>query len=271
MYGFLLRPKWIAFHLLVFGGVALMIWLGFWQLQRLDERREFNDTVTERTEEPPVPLLDVLASPSFDPSEAEWRAVTASGTWLADQVLWFNRSQNGRAGDNVLTPLLLEDGTVVIVNRGFVPLGTDVPAPPAVETDVIGRIRPPQVRQRGELTDGTGGPVTEVRRIDLDQLGAQLPGTVAPVYLDLVSSRPEVGPADPTPVPAPTLDDGPHLSYAIQWWIFAACVVIGWVLAIRRSISTRHQQDETVTAEADGRTSPGSPTSGGAASATTPT
>jgi surfeit locus 1 family protein len=262
-----------------------MIWLGFWQLQRLDERREFNDTVAERTEQPPEELLDVLADPAFDPSDAEWRAVTASGTWLDAQVQWFNRSQNGRAGDNVLTPLLLDDGTIVMVNRGFVPLGTDIPDPPTADTEVVGRIRPPQVRQRGQLTDGGAGegPVTEVRRIDLDQIGAQLPGPVAPVYLDLVSSRPEVGPADPTPVPPPSLDDGPHLSYAMQWWIFAVCVLIGWVLAVRRSIGTRRDQpgdgttDEgdgagsEVRAGAGGRTSPGSPTSDGAASATTPT
>ena len=84
-------------------------------------------------------------------------------------------------------------------------------------------------------------PVAEVRRIDLDQLAAQLPGEMAPVYLDLVDAIPAPGPNDPVPVPAPTLDEGPHLSYAAQWFIFATCVLIGWVLAVRRSIRSRRR------------------------------
>src|SRR6056297_678260 len=252
-YGFLLRPRWIAFHLLVFGAVALMIWLGFWQLDRLDARREFNDTVTERIEEPPVPAADLLAdmgagadvdgtAVTVDPEGIEWRQVTATGTYLDDQVLWFNRSQNGVAGDNVLTALVTDDGTTFVVNRGFVALSADVPAPPDGRVDVLARVRLPQERRTGELTDSSDGPVAEVRRIDLDQLAAQLPGTVPPIYLDLIDSRPAITPADPLPVPAPTLDDGPHLSYAVQWFIFAGCVLVGWVLALRRSITTNRQR-----------------------------
>jgi len=252
-YGFLVRPKWIAFHLLVFGAVALMIWLGLWQLDRLDARREFNDIVTERIEEPPVPAADLLAdggaapggdgtAVAVDPEEVEWRQVTATGTYLADQVLWFNRSQNGVAGDNVLTALVTDDGTTLVVNRGFVALSADVPAPPDGRVDVLARVRLPQERRTGELTDDSDGPVAEVRRIDLDQLAAQLPGTVPPIYLDLIDSRPEIIAADPLPVPAPTLDDGPHLSYAVQWFIFAGCVLVGWVLALRRSITTNRQR-----------------------------
>lgn len=258
---FLLRPKWIGFHLLVFGAVAVMIWLGLWQLDRLDARREFNDTVTERIEQPPVPAADLLtdvapdvdgdaAAPGARPEDIEWRQVTTTGTYIDDQVLWFNRSQNGVAGDNVLTALVTDDGTTVVVNRGFVALGVDVPPPPEGQVDVLARVRLPQERQTGELTDPDEGPVTEVRRVDLDQLAAQLPGEVAPVYLDLIDARPEIAATDPLPVPPPTLDEGPHLSYAIQWFIFAGCVLIGWVLAVRRSISTNRSRISAVTTDA---------------------
>jgi surfeit locus 1 family protein len=138
---------------------------------------------------------------------------------------------------------LADDGTTVVVNRGFVPLAFEVAAPPTGDTEILARVRLPQERQRGELTDpaGAGAPVVEVRRIDLGRLAAQLPGDVAPVYLDLIDSIPAVGPDDPVPVPPPTLDEGPHLSYAAQWLIFALAVLVGWVLAIRRSISTHRQ------------------------------
>lgn len=256
MYRFLLRPRWIGFHVLVVGAVVLMLNLGFWQLRRLDERSEFNATVTERIEQEAVPveaLVDELGdAPGTDDAEAvEWREVTASGTYLADQVLVFNRSQGGRAGDNVLTPLVLDDGRIVLVNRGFVPLGVDVPPPPGSDVELVGRARPSEERRRGELTDSDEGPVTEVRRVDIDRIAPQLPAEVVPFYIDLVDSAPAPGASDPTPVPAPELDEGPHLSYAVQWFIFAACVAVGWVLAVRRSVRTRQGRSSAAVAVAD--------------------
>jgi cytochrome oxidase assembly protein ShyY1 len=159
-------------------------------------------------------------------------------------VLIFNRTQGGAAGDNVLTALVSDDGQTVLVNRGFVPLGASVPDPPETETAVLGRVRLSQSRQTGELTDAAEGPLNEVRRVELDRLAPQFGGEIAPVYLDLIESVPAVTPADPVPVPAPQLGEGNHLSYAFQWFIFAVCVLIGWVLAVQRSIRTRRAAAE---------------------------
>ncbi len=273
-YSFLLRPKWIAFHLLVFGSIALMIWLAFWQLDRLDERRAFNDLVAAQIDQPPASLDQLLAEAGDDPESIEWRQVIVAGQYVPEQILWFNRSQDGLAGDNVLTALVTDAGnSTVIVNRGFVPLGFDVPAAPTGEIELLARIRMPQERQRGELTDtnDSADAVSEVRRIDLGQLAAQLPGEVAPVYLDLIDAIPAIGPNDPVPVPAPTLDEGPHLSYAAQWFIFAACVLVGWVLAVTRSIRSRRR--DALTAAAAAPTTPDSdpPNDVVAASSTTGT
>jgi cytochrome oxidase assembly protein ShyY1 len=130
---------------------------------------------------------------------------------------------------------------IVLVNRGFVALGDDVPDAPPTDTAVLGRVRASQSRQRGGLTDTSaeGDAITEVRRVEIDRLAPQYDGTVAPVYLDLIASEPPVAASDPIPVPAPELGEGNHLSYAFQWFIFAICVAIGWVLAVRRSIGTR--------------------------------
>lgn len=270
---FLLRPKWIAFHLLVFGAIATMIWLAFWQFERLDERRAFNEVVAERIDQPPVRFDELLPTAIADPDAVEWRQVIVSGNYLDDQVIWFNRSQEGLAGDNVLGALV-DDDTTVVVNRGFVLLGTEIPPAPDGDVEVLGRIRVPTERQRGGLTDSADGPVTEVRRVDLGLLEQQLPGDVAPVYLDLIGSVPNVAPGDPAPVPAPTIDEGPHLSYAVQWLIFATAVLIGWILAIRRSLATRRRvaakKQAAVTDAGGERTRPDSPTPSDAASATTP-
>lgn len=255
MFRFLLRPAWIFFHLLVVGGVVLMVFLGSWQLDRLDERQAFNARVIERTQQEPVQLADVLdaiADGSIDPDTAEWLPVRVEGTYLADQVVEFNNSQGGRAGDNVLTALAIDEpsdaGTdTVIVNRGFIPLGFDVPAAPATAVTVVGYVRPSEVRELGSVTDADdGGSLTEIRRIDLDRLAQQFPGDLAPVFVQLIGGDPSPAVGDPEPVVLPQLDDGPHLSYAMQWFIFAAAVAIGWVLAVRRSVG-QHRSDMAAT------------------------
>jgi cytochrome oxidase assembly protein ShyY1 len=260
-FSFLLRPRWIAFHLLVVIGIALMLWAAFWQLDRLDQRKTFNAVVEGRIDLPAVPLDELLAT-STDPIDLEWRQVTMSGVFQPEQIVWFNRSQDGLAGDNVLAALdrdstadqVAPGAPVVIVNRGFVMLGATIAAPPTGTVEILGRIRVPQERQRGQLTDAGDGPVVEVRRIDLEQLDAQIDGDVAPFYVDLMGSVPNVTGADPTPVPEPSLDDGPHFSYAVQWFIFATAVLVGWVLAVRRSIRSRRRG--ALTASATEPTSP---------------
>lgn len=237
MYRFLLSPRWLAFHLLVVAVIVAMVNLGFWQLRRLDERQAFNERVRERIDMAPLPLVDVLG-PADDPAAVEWRSVEATGTYLGDeQVAIVNRSQGGRAGQHVATPLELADGRLLIVDRGFVPLGADAPAPPPGEITVVGRLHPSQERRRGQLSDPEGERA-EFQRIDLDRLAAQLPAPVVPAYVDLVSSDPSQGPS-PVPTELPELSEGPHLSYAVQWFIFAVCVAAGWVLAVRHSVRTR--------------------------------
>jgi cytochrome oxidase assembly protein ShyY1 len=238
-YGFLFRPRWIGFHLLVIVGIVAMINLGFWQLRRLDQRREFNEQVSSRIDLPTEPLDDVLGS-TTDPDSVEWRSVEAGGTYAPnEQFVVVNRSQSGRAGDLVVTPLELEDGRILLVERGFVPLGEESAAAPSGDVEIVGRLRPSQERRRGQLSDPAEGDLAEVQRVDIDRLAGQLPGPVVPMYVELVSSTPtEAGPF-PEPVEIPELDEGPHLSYAVQWFIFSACVAVGWVLAVRHSLRSR--------------------------------
>lgn len=248
-FGFLLRPKWLGFHLLCIGAVIGMILAGFWQLRRLDDRRDANAAFIEQVEQSPVPIETLLdpdrsaGSASDDALNAVVnRRVVASGTYLPSQVVLFNRSQGGRAVDNVLTPLVLDDGRVLLVNRGSIPVEGDVPAPPAVAVTLEGRLRPSEVRQRGELSDADAEVIEQTRRVDLALLAPQFGSDVLPLYVELVSSDPAVGQGDPTPLDTPVLGEGNHLSYAFQWFIFAACVAAGWVLAVRRSLKSRAPQ-----------------------------
>ncbi len=247
MYKFLLRPRWLAFHLLCLAGIVLMVNLSLWQFRRLDEREQLNAAVEARSAVATRPVEELLPDtepvPGDDALDArEWYTTIASGTYdAAAQVIVVNRSQGGQAGQNVVTPLVLDDGRLLLVNRGFVPLAAAVPPPPEGTVVVEGRLRVSQERSLGQLSDPAEGTLAEVLRIDIERLARQLDAPVVPMYVDLIASQPAEGDL-PIPVPEPELGNGPHLSYAIQWIIFATSVAVGWVLAVRWSVRKRAER-----------------------------
>jgi cytochrome oxidase assembly protein ShyY1 len=112
-----------------------------------------------------------------------------------------------------------------------------VPAPPDGDVSVTGRLRKSQERRLGQLSDPEGD-LTEAQRVDIARLSQQLDGDVVEMYID----RFESDPADSAalePVAKPDLGEGPHQGYAFQWFVFAVCVAVGWVLAVRKSITIR--------------------------------
>jgi cytochrome oxidase assembly protein ShyY1 len=235
MYRFLFRPKWIGFHLLCILGVILMVYLSLWQFHRLDDRKAFNREVTERSS---LSVVDVGTLDISDPAAVQWRPAGARGTYLPDeQVLIVNRSQGGVAGMNVLTPLLLDDGRAIIVNRGFIALNATPPAAPSGEVKVVGLLRSTEGRTTGQAREASG-ELTEFFRLDIARLQEQ----IEPELLNVALVAEVSEPADSTtllPVSSPELSEGSHLSYAIQWLIFATAVIVGWILAVRKSISNR--------------------------------
>lgn len=246
-YRFLLGPRWLGFHVLVAALVVLMVSLGFWQLRRLDEKQERRDSVEQRAGAEPSTIEQWLTPDGGDAqvAAAEWRTVVANGEWDdARTTIIVNRSSNGVPGYNVVTPLRLADGSGVLVNRGFIPLvaeaglePTAAPAPDG-EVAVLGRVRADQTR---------GVPAA---RISVERLQPDVPYPLLPAYLELEATTPPLGDDQPVPVPEPETDLGPHLSYALQWFFFAACAVGGWVLAVRRSARTRAQVAQPVAADA---------------------
>jgi cytochrome oxidase assembly protein ShyY1 len=213
--------------------MVTMVNLGFWQLRRLDERRAANREVSNRTSAAVVSTADLPA----DPHAAQWRRVTVAGTWdRAGQVLIRNRSLDGQPGLHVVTPLSDRAGHAVLVNRGFIPLADEAhpPAPATGRVTIVGRVRVTQ--ERGSLgpRDPATGTLATLNRVDVARIQQQSAVTLAPFYLELSTENPASANA-PVPLPLPALDEGPHLSYAIQWFIFTACAAAGWVLVVRKS------------------------------------
>ena len=246
MYRFLLKPKWIVFHVVVVAAIVLMVNLAGWQLRRLHERQDFNARVETNTQLAVASLTDVVsavaaADPAGQPIAAEsveWRRVVATGTYLqGEQVEVVNRSQLGDVGRNIVDVLVLDDGTAVLVNRGFVPSTETTPPTPSGEVEVIGRLRRSEQRRTGQTEDASGVELQQIRRIDIAKLQPQIEPALRPMYIEQLQSQPAEG-KWPAPVVAPELGEGPHLSYTFQWLIFSISVAVGWVFAVRRSAAT---------------------------------
>jgi surfeit locus 1 family protein len=247
---FLLRPRWLLSHLLVALLVVTMVNLGLWQLRRLDERRDRNALIEARMDEP-VAAVDDLLTPGDEAGvgDARYRRTTATGTYDAGAtVVVRNRTQGGVAGAWLVTPLELDAGDRVGVLRGFVsfaPDGAVVEAPPPTgEVTVEGLVVDP-----GSF-DGTA-PRDLAPLLAADDV---LPGLV----LAEASTPPEPSAADPlAPAPGaiqgverPDLDEGPHLGYAAQWFVFSTIAVIGYPLVLRRVVARRGKEVDDVDGDA---------------------
>ena len=233
MYRFLLTPKWLVGIVLAASATVVFVLLGFWQLARHEEREAFNHALSTRLHEPPVSLEAVAA----DPDAHAYRRVAVRGVYEHDrEVLLAGRSLEGRAGHHVLTPLRTAQGTVV-VNRGWVPLElTDPPlaeaAPPPGELQVEGVVFPGERAARAGAAR-EGGRLRYVSAVDLAVLGEWVGGSLLPVYVLAQHQDPPSGRELPVAAPLPEVEDGPHFSYAIQWFVFAGVVAIGFPLLVR--------------------------------------
>lgn len=224
----------LLLHLATLVVVAACVRLGFWQLDRLEQRRAFNALVRSRQAQPAEPVGRLL-SPGDGADAVAYRRAWAEGRYdPAREVLLFGRSFGGEPGSHVLTPLLLPDGRALIVDRGWVPLDVEGPAvpgaaPPAGEVRVEGILLPPESDDPGALADG------RLDRVSLRALERRVGRPLLPLYLELREQEPPPG-ALPRPAPPPALTEGPHLSYAVQWFLFATVAVGVYGVLVRREL-----------------------------------
>ena len=220
------RPIWLLGHVVALAAMLAFARLGDWQLDRLEERRDRNRVIAERADGPAVGIDDV------DVSRAEFQHTSARGRFdTTDEVLIRNRSYRGTLGANVVTPLVVRGSDAVLVNRGWIPLATEPPAPPEGTVTVEGLLLASQRRGIGPR-DAAEGRLTVLNRVDVARIDAQSELDLFPLYLSLVTPEPE---GDyPIPLDPPVRDEGPHRSYAIQWFLFTGIVLIGYPILVRR-------------------------------------
>lgn len=231
-FRFLARPKWIAWTVVVVVAVVTMVYLATWQYDRLHERRADNELIEQRTAEPPAPVGE-LDSPETD----RYRVATATGVYDPEgEVLIANQTMRASPGWWVVTPLELEDGSVLAVNRGWVPFASAEPegsfeefAPPEGEVVVTGLLLATQAEVEVDESNRA------LPRLDLRELQRRLDASVHPLWLQLDEQQPAQPGDIPVPLPPPELDDGPHLNYTGQWIIFALLTVIVYIVLVVRT------------------------------------
>jgi cytochrome oxidase assembly protein ShyY1 len=241
VYRFLLTSRWLGALALAVVAAVAMVFLGVWQLHRYQERAATNDRIDAAASAAAVPLSGVLTAPAAagraGPApghDRAWTKVTVTGRYdPAHEIQARGRTVDGDVGFEIVTPLVLADGTAVLVDRGWIPPAGDalaapgVPAAPPGQVTVIGQVH---------LSESHPTPVAhrdgrlDTRRISVPRLAAAMPYPVYGAYLLLTSQSPAADPAFRA-IPIDHEDAWQNAGYTVQWWLFAAMALFlyGWL------------------------------------------
>ena len=211
-------PRWILVHVSVALLMFTMINLGFWQLNRLSDKRDLNNSITAQTKRPATDL----SKAEFESLGTQWSQVVLKGSY---------------SNENSALPFVTTNGQVVLVNRGFVPLAMTNPPAPAGMLQILGYVRSPQKRSAVGAVDSSSPDSTEFQRFDLAVIAkATDAALLTNGYVQLIAENPKSQESWPSPVALPMLDEGTHFSYALQWFFFAATALTGWIYVVRKKL-----------------------------------
>lgn len=226
------KEPWSIFKSLVaLALIVLCVWASQWQYQRGVDRHARNTIIEERIAREAIELSSIDSNLANN----EWQSINTTGIFdESRQILLRNRYSEGKYGYEVLTLFTTSSGQSFWVDRGWVQAGATATTPPEVsgvpqgEVSITGRFRLDSSLPRGSFfaLPGSGEDL-------VSELNAQSQLDTESFYLDLLSgSEPSLTPNSPAQLPS--LSDGPHMAYALQWLIFGGLVIYGRFL-IRRT------------------------------------
>ncbi|MGA7690017.1 MAG: SURF1 family protein [Jiangellales bacterium] len=246
MLRFLLTPRWLALHVATIAAIAGTLVLGSWQMRAYAEQEERDRVAAANLAEdaPTAPIDEVAPAGRGLDVDAVSRPVSVSGRYDPSATLLLpGRELDGRTGWYVVTPLVSDDQSVTPVLRGWVADRFD-PAvdPPTGGVDVTGSVQALE-------SDADAAPVrpdslapdevAALTSVALFRTYPYPPATARQMLLVLTGEEPSASVA-PERVPVAEAAASPvgvsawrHLSYAWQWWLFAAAAVAFWVAFVR--------------------------------------
>jgi surfeit locus 1 family protein len=236
--------KWILATLLVLGGTALCVRLGIWQLDRLAQRRAFNEHYLVQSVSPPLLLT---STPAEDLSTMEYRLVTVTGKYDPEhQIVLRNQFHDNQPGYFLLTPLIISDGSAITIERGWIPAEGNVTPADWHKYDQQDEVTITGILRLGQTQPEVGGnpdpPLAEGQThldfwnlVNLERLAQQLPYPLLPVF---VQPEPLPAPSEPPYPYQPVIEisEGPHFGYALQWFTFASLLFFGYPFFLRKQL-----------------------------------
>ncbi len=233
MIRLLLTKRWLGYLALTVVFAIVSSFFGLWQWDRRGQAVAAITVLEANWDREPQELVSAEA---VSPARDQWTPFVIRGEYLPeDQMLVRTRPRGGQVGFEVLVPFRTESGMTVVVNRGWIPTGESndfpdlVPQAPSGEVTVVARIKPGEPTLRGR-----GAPEGQLPSIDLGAMhlavGYELETRF---FLLLDREAPETSVAPLTAL-RPVLDEGPHLSYTLQWFVFALLAMIAFVALLRQ-------------------------------------
>lgn len=242
--------RWVGLVIFAVVLVTAFIQLGDWQLRRLAEKRARNATIVTQQKEPVASFDEVFGPPIT--ADKQYRRVRVEGTFdPAHQVQVRYRSNNGDTGYEVVVPLQTTAGQWVLVDRGFaarpdngpLPDAAAIPAPPSGVVTVEGYVTADESGPQDAVVPAGGS----TRLVNPPAIATWSGRPLVDGYLNATSITPAQQGGLVT-VALPELSEGPHLSYAIQWFCFAAIGIGGTFILIgkdaREIITGRRRRRE---------------------------
>lgn len=253
---FAFTRRWAGYLALTILFAVVCSGLGVWQLARRAEALAEVAKIDANFDSSPLPVSEALPRLGSFTESQKWLPVTMTGTYMVeDELLVRNRPLNVSPGFEVLTPLRLNDGTVFVVNRGWLPTGSEqdapdvVPAAPTGQVTVVARLKAGEPTLNNRTASGN-----QIATINLEDVAGRvgLP-TFTGAYGLLDSESPAPLQERPTAVTKPIRDEGPHLSYAFQWFVFGLMAFVGLGWALREEYRSVNAADPAERERADER------------------
>jgi cytochrome oxidase assembly protein ShyY1 len=276
----LFTRRWI---LLTLGFVALvlaMYRLGLWQYHRYQQTNRNNQLISLAVHAAPVPIETLTHPGATVPGSERYRPVTVTGHFdpAHQYVVRRRTNSDGTLGYFLITPLISTDGKAVLVNRGWVaPDPNDgaafpaVPKTPPGTVTLTGRLQPDETSGVSGIRNESGLPPRQYMLISSSEQTAKLPEPVLGGYIELVKASPALTPADSAELvagpgsnsqntsDAAIVGQGVHLPYAIQWWLFALMVPVGWWILLRQELKDKKKPAKPSAPAPAGPPDPGPP------------
>ncbi len=245
--------RWILATLLVVAAAGVMVRLGIWQLDRLAERRGLNAAVTAQLNSPPLALAG--AGLDEDLTHMQYRSAVVTGTYdYADEVVLRNQVWQDQIGVYVLTPLVIS-GTdkAVLVDRGWIPFADQAPDKRAQYEEkgvvtVRGMIRQSQTQtvwfRPADPPLAPGQTRLDAwSMVNVGRIAQQVSHPLLPVYIQQAPD-PAWTALPYRSLPVLDLSEGPHMSYALQWFSFAAILLVGYPFFVRGRMAHSEKADD---------------------------